>query len=151
MDQDLNFVTLKLIVFLLTIFQLDDIGDIARVTRASKLLYYLTLPKLYECVTLTSYPEIRYKDGRAEGFGSGSPFSMALDGLVSRNTGGYVKEFRLEGAWKEVGLEDFEKGRVPDNTMMLNIVVKAALDTMEKLESFWYVHTFFLFQYAGQR
>lgn len=120
--------------------QLDDVGDIARVTRASKLLYYLTLPKLYERVTLHSYPEIRYKDGRAEGFGSGSPFSMALDGLVSRNIGGYVRELRLEGAWKEVGFEEFEKGRVPDNTMMLNIVIKAALEKMEKLEAFWLVH-----------
>lgn len=66
---------------------------------------------------------------------------MALDGLVSRNIGSYVRDLRLEGSWKEVGLEDFEKGRVPDNSMMLNIVVKAALDKMEKLESFWYVST----------
>ncbi|TLD27815.1 hypothetical protein E2P81_ATG06161 [Venturia nashicola] len=127
---------LPLGLILMIVGFLDDIGDIARVTRASKLLYYLTLPKLYERVTLHSYPEIRYKDGRAEGFGSGSPFSMALDGLVSRNIGGYVRELILEGVWKEVGLEEFEKGRVPDNTMMLNIVVKAALDRMEKLESF---------------
>lgn len=65
---------------------------------------------------------------------------MALDGLVSRNIGGYVRELRLEGAWKEVGFEEFEKGRVPDNTMMLNIVIKAALEKMEKLEAFWLVH-----------
>jgi hypothetical protein len=129
-------------VWNLTIRQLDDVADIARVTRASKLLYYLTLPKLYETVTLRSYPEIRYKDGRAEGFGSGSPFSMALDGLVSRNIGGYVKSFRLEGLWKECDLEDFQKGRVPDNTMMLNIVVKAALEKMDKLEAFWYLQSF---------
>lgn len=64
---------------------------------------------------------------------------MALDGLVSRNIGGYVKELSLEGAWKEVGFDEFEKGRVPDNTMMLNIVVKAALENMEKLEAFWSV------------
>ncbi|KAE9965057.1 hypothetical protein BLS_007899 [Venturia inaequalis] len=127
---------LPLALILMIVGFLDDVGDIARVTRASKLLYYLTLPKLYERVTLHSYPEIRYKDGRAEGFGSGSPFSMALDGLVSRNIGSYVRDLRLEGSWKEVGLEDFEKGRVPDNSMMLNIVVKAALDKMEKLESF---------------
>jgi hypothetical protein len=61
---------------------------------------------------------------------------MALDGLVSRNTGGYVKSFWLLGQWKECGIEDFEKGRVPDNTMMLNIVIKAALDKMDRLEEF---------------
>jgi hypothetical protein len=64
---------------------------------------------------------------------------MALDGLVSRNIGAYVRDFRLVGAWKEVGFEEFEKGRVPDNTMMLNIVVKAALEKMEKLEAFRFV------------
>jgi hypothetical protein len=67
---------------------------------------------------------------------------MALDGLVSRNIGGYVRSLSLLGLWKECDLGDFEKGRVPDNTMMLNIVVKAALEKMEKLESFWYLHSF---------
>jgi hypothetical protein len=115
---------------------LDDVADIARVTRASRLLYYLNLPKLYENVTLHSYPDIRYIDGRPEGFGAGSPFSMALDGLVSRNVSGYVHRLRLFGLWKECDIEEFQKGRVPDNTMMLNIVVKAALDKMDKLQSF---------------
>ena len=57
---------------------------------------------------------------------------MALDGLVSRNIGAYVRQLRLEGAWNKVGIEEFERGRVPDNTMMLNIVVKAALEKMDE-------------------
>jgi hypothetical protein len=121
--------------------QLDSVADISRVTRSSKLLYYLNLPRLYENVTLCSYDEIRYFDGKAEGFGGGSPFSMALEGLVSRNVSGFVKKLRLVGIWKEVDVEDFAKGRVPDNTMLLNIVVKAALEKMNGLESFRFVQS----------
>ncbi|KAF2397915.1 hypothetical protein EJ06DRAFT_532902 [Trichodelitschia bisporula] len=121
---------------------LDDLGDLARVTRASKLLYYMTLPRLYERVTLRSYTEMRYRDGRPEGFGGGSPFAAALDGLASRGYAGYVKRLRLCGEWKEVDVEDFRRGRVPDNTMMLNIVVKAAVEKMVNLRAFsWELNT----------
>lgn len=61
---------------------------------------------------------------------------MAFDGLVSRNVGSFVKSLRLEGVWKENDVEDFNHGRVPDNTMLLNIVIKAALEKMDKLQSF---------------
>jgi hypothetical protein len=61
---------------------------------------------------------------------------MALEGLVSRNVSGFVKKLRLVGIWKEVDVDDFAKGRVPDNTMLLNIVVKAALEKMNALTSF---------------
>jgi hypothetical protein len=115
---------------------LDDVGDIARVTRTSRLLYYMTLPQLYERVALHSYSDIRYVDGRPEGFGSGSPFMMALNGLVTKSYAGVVKDFRVWGEWREVGVEDFAKGRVPDNSMMLNMMLRACVDKMAKLRAF---------------
>ena len=115
---------------------LDDVGDIARVTRTSRLLYYMALPQLYERVALHSYPDIRYVDGRPEGFGSGSPFMMALNGLVTKSYSGVVKDLRIWGQWNEVGVEDFVKGRVPDNSMMLNMMLRACIDKMAKLHSF---------------
>lgn len=99
---------------------------------------YLHLPRLYEHVSLHSFPEIRYFDGRPEGLGAGSPFSMALDGIVSRNVGGYVRDFRLLGDFQEKEKDQYEKGRIPDNTMMLNIVVRAAIEKMDKLQTFRY-------------
>lgn len=74
---------------------LDDVGDIARVTRSCRLLYYMTLPQLYRRVTLHSYGEMRYVNGRPEGFGSGSPFMMGLNGLTTRGHAALVEEFRL--------------------------------------------------------
>ncbi|KAK5117781.1 hypothetical protein LTR85_008756 [Meristemomyces frigidus] len=115
---------------------LDDIGDIARVTRTSRLLYYMSLPQLYQRVNLHSYGDIRYVNGRPEGFGSGSPLIMALDGLVTKSHAALVEEFKIWGSWKELGVEDFAKGRVPDNSMMLNILLRAATDKMMKLRSF---------------
>jgi hypothetical protein len=100
----------------------------------------MVLPKLWENVTLRSYSEIRYKDGQPEGYGSGSPFSMGLEALVSRNVAPYVKTLRLVGEWREVDVDEFSKGRVPDNTMLLNIAVRAALDKCVKLESFRYAY-----------
>ena len=120
----------------LIVSYLDDIGDIARVCRASRLLYYMTLPQLYRKVSLHSYPEIRYVGGRPEGYGSGSPFTMALNGLVTKSHAALVHDFRIWGQWREIGVEDFAKGRVPDNSMMLNILLRAVVDKMLKLQSF---------------
>jgi hypothetical protein len=66
---------------------------------------------------------------------------MGLDGLISspNNVAQYVKEMILCGEWKETDTSDFEKGRVPDNTMMLNIVIKAAISRAGRLEKFAYV------------
>ncbi|KAL1584800.1 hypothetical protein WHR41_06546 [Cladosporium halotolerans] len=105
---------------------LDDVGDIARVTRTSRLLYYMTLPQLYQKVSLHSYPEIRFVNGRPEGFGSGSPFMMALNGLSTKSHASVVRHFRLWGEWREVGVEDFAKGRIPDNSMLLNMMLRVA-------------------------
>nr|OQO32609.1 hypothetical protein B0A51_00173 [Rachicladosporium sp. CCFEE 5018] len=111
-------------------------GDIARLTRTSRLLYYMCLPQLYQTVSLHSYAEIRYRDGRPEGFGSGSPLMMALNGLVTGTQGAIVQRLRLWGQWQELGVEDFAKGRVPENSMMLNILLRACVDKMPKLHDF---------------
>ncbi|KAK5167701.1 uncharacterized protein LTR77_007400 [Saxophila tyrrhenica] len=128
--------TLPLNLVGLILSHLDDLGDIARVTRTCRLLYYMTLPQLYAKVSLHSYPTIRYTNGRPEGFGSASPFLMALNGLVTKAHAGIVQDFRVYGEWNEVGAEDFAKGRVPDNSMMLNILMRSATDRMTKLRSF---------------
>ncbi|EKG20863.1 hypothetical protein MPH_01846 [Macrophomina phaseolina MS6] len=103
----------------------------------------MTLPRLYEKVVLRSYSELRYKDnGRPEGYGSGSPFAMGLNGLVTKNVAQYVRSWQLVGDWRESDLEDFSRGRVPDNSMMLNIAVRAAMDRMDKLADFaWELNT----------
>lgn len=96
----------------------------------------MTLPRLYEQVTLRSYSEIRYVEGRPEGYGSGSPFAMGLNTLVSRTFTDYVQGFRVTGDWREHDLDDYKQGRVPDNSMILQIVLRAALDKMKNLKSF---------------
>lgn len=106
----LTATTLPLNLIALIVSYLDDVGDLARVTRTSRLLYYMTLPQLYRKVHLHSYPEIRYINGKPEGFGSGSPFMLALNGLATKGHAALVQEFRLHGLWKEIGVEDFAKG-----------------------------------------
>ncbi|KAF2140512.1 uncharacterized protein K452DRAFT_299264 [Aplosporella prunicola CBS 121167] len=135
--------SLPLNIFALILTYIDDLGDLARITRTSRLCYYMALPRLYDKVTLRSYSELRYtEDGRPEGYGSGSPFSMGLNGLVTKNVAHYVRSLRLVGHWRESDNDDFKKGRVPDNSMMLNIAVRAAMDRMERLEEFqWELNT----------
>lgn len=117
--------------------QLDEPGDLARVCRTCRVLHYMTLPQLHQNVTLHSYPTIRYVDGVPEGCGAASPFSMGLNGLVTRNVAGLVRSLRLWGEWREHDVGEHARfGRVPENSMMLNIVVRAAVDKMDKLESF---------------
>ncbi|KAF1937488.1 hypothetical protein EJ02DRAFT_55076 [Clathrospora elynae] len=121
---------------------LDDAGDLARITRTSRLLYYMTLPRLYERVTLRSYSEIRYVDGRPEGYGNGSPFAMGLNTLVSRNFTDYIQNFCVIGEWREHDIDDYKQGRVPDNSMVMQIVIRAALDKMKCLKAFsWQLNT----------
>jgi hypothetical protein len=99
----------------------------------------MTLPRLYEKVTLRSYADIRYVDGRPEGYGNGSPFAMGLNTLVSRNFSDYIQSFRVVGDWREHDVDDYKQGRVPDNSMILQIVMRAALDKMKNLKAFAYV------------
>lgn len=98
-------------------------------------MYYMTLPVLYERVTLRSYPETRYVDGRPEGYGSGSPFVMGLSGLASGNSAPLVKEFKVAGAWTEPEIDEYSKGKIPDSTILLGIALRAAMDRMTHLRS----------------
>ncbi|KAF1847767.1 uncharacterized protein K460DRAFT_281115 [Cucurbitaria berberidis CBS 394.84] len=126
----------------LILSHLDNVGDLARVTRTSRLFYYMTLPRLYEHVTLCSYSEIRYQDGRPEGYGGGSPFVMGLNTLVSRSFTDYIQKFRVIGDWREHDVDDYKQGRVPDNSMVLQVVMRAALDKMKNLTAFaWELNT----------
>ncbi|KAM3422947.1 hypothetical protein BST61_g430 [Cercospora zeina] len=115
---------------------LDNVGDLARIARTSRLMYYMCLPQLYQRVSLHSYGEMRYVNGRPEGFGAASPLLMALNGLCTKGHATLVEELTLWGKWQEWGVDDFAKGRVPDNSMMLNIILRAATDKMIKLKSF---------------
>lgn len=99
----------------------------------------MALPRLYEHVTLHAYPEIRFVDGKPEGYGNGSPFAMGLNTLVSRNFSDYIRKFSVVGDWREHDVDFYKQGRVPDNSMVLQIAMRAALDRMKNLESFAYV------------
>jgi hypothetical protein len=117
--------------------QLDEAGDLARVCRTCRVLNYMALPQLYRNISLTSYDRIRYREDRPEGWGSASPFSMGLNALVIRPHASLVQSMTLRGEWKELELEEHSKvGRVPDSSMMLNIVVRAVIDRSTNLESF---------------
>ena len=97
----------------------------------------MALPALYKNITLCSYNTIRYRDDRPEGLGSSSPFAMGLNALVTRDVAGLVRSLTLQGQWKEHDLQEFSAaGRVPDDAMMLNIAVRAAVDRCSGIESF---------------
>ncbi|KAK2740708.1 hypothetical protein FQN55_008762 [Onygenales sp. PD_40] len=125
------------------VMHLDDVADLARLCRTCRVLNYMALPQLYRNLTLTSYDKIRYRDHRAEGCGSASPFSMGLNAVVTRNVGNLVHSLTLRGEWREDELEEHARvGRVPDSSMMLNIVVRAAVDKMLQLEEVsWQLNT----------
>ena len=128
--------TLPLNLIALIVSHLDNLADIARVTRTSRLLYYMTLPQLYAKVTLHSYSTIRYVNGPTRRLWWWEPDNDGAECLVTKPHANLVQELRLWGEWKELGLDDFSKGRVPDTTMMLNILLRAATDRMTKLKSF---------------
>jgi hypothetical protein len=68
---------------------------------------------------------------------------MGLNAIVTRNISSLIKSLTLKGEWKEHDIEEHGKvGRVPDNSMMLNIAVRAAADRTTALESFtWDLNT----------
>lgn len=69
-----------------------------------------------------------------------SPFSMALNGLVSRNVASYVKKFRVRGEWKDQDRQEYSKvGRVTDASMNLSSLLRVAIERMAVLEDFWWV------------
>ena len=103
----------------------------------------MCLPQLYRDIILYSYDTIRYKDDRAEGCGSASPFSMGLNVLVTRPVANLVRSLALQGKWREHDSQEYTAaGRIPDDAMMLNIAVRAAIDRCTGLESFkWDLNT----------
>lgn len=121
----------------------DDTADLARLCRTCRVLNYMALPQLYRSLTLTSYGKIRYRDEQPEGIGSASPFTMGLNAIITRPYATLVRSITLRGNWKERELEEHSQvGRVPDSSMLLNIVVRAAVDRMTNLESFhWELNT----------
>ncbi|KAL9130442.1 MAG: hypothetical protein Q9217_001365 [Psora testacea] len=68
---------------------------------------------------------------------------MGLNGLVTRNIAGYVRSFEVCGEWREHDLEEHSSmGRVPDGSMMLNTLVRVAIERMVVLDSFsWDLNT----------
>lgn len=74
----------------------------------------------------------------------GSPFSMGLNGLVLRNVTAYVRKFRVRGEWKDNELQENSSiGRVTEGSMMLNTLVRVAVEKMPILDSFRYVRMTF--------
>lgn len=69
----------------------------------------------------------------------GSPFSMGLNGLVLRNSTAYVEKFRVRGEWKDYELPEYSSvGRVTEGSIMLNTIVRVAIEKMPLLDSFRY-------------
>lgn len=68
---------------------------------------------------------------------------MGLNALVTRSVAGLVRSLALQGKWKEHDVHEFSSaGRIPDDAMMLNIAVRAAIDRCTALESFkWELNT----------
>jgi hypothetical protein len=67
---------------------------------------------------------------------------MGLNTLVSRNFGEYIQTFRVMGDWREHDVDDYKQGRVPDNSMILQVAMRAALDKMKNLKAFaWEMST----------
>ena len=122
--------------------QIEQPADLARVCRTCRTLHFMTLHQLYTNVSIRSFDHIRYsqQDGRAEGCGMASPFAMALNALVCRNIAGSVKTFKVLGKWKDHEVKECAKaGRVPDGDMMLNSLVRIAVERMTALRQFRYV------------
>lgn len=97
----------------------------------------MTIPRLYQTITLTAYAGVHYRNNVPEGYGSASPFTMGLNALITRSAASLVKSLTLQGEWPQYDLEDKARvGRVPDGSMLLNIAVRAALSQCINLEHF---------------
>jgi hypothetical protein len=91
---------------------------------------------MWEHVVLRSYADLRYVNGRPEGYGGGSPFTMGLGALVAGNHSQYVRSLSLTGSFREAADDEYLKGRVPASTMMLSISLRAALERLDLLDTF---------------
>lgn len=108
----------------------------AALTRTSKIMYYMALPKLYDKISLRSYSQIQYENGRPKGIGNGSPFAVGLSALVGGSAAQYARRFYVSGDWTSATVDDYLQGQVPDADMMLNVSMRAAIDKMARLEDF---------------
>jgi hypothetical protein len=133
-------ITLPLTLLLQIVSLLDDMSDLSRVARTSRLLHYITLPLLYRRVCLRSRGSLQTAEGRRSGYGGPSPLNMALQVLVTGHHASLVKHFELTGTFDEPRQDDFLRGRVPEKTMFLSILVGVAVEKMTTLESFaWHL------------
>jgi hypothetical protein len=141
-----TFIPLNLIASILSFLE-DDPATLAKICSTSRLLYYMALPLLWKNVHLRSYSGVsrkRRRDGEfketPEGMGGASPFSTALDALVTNaGTGKLLRKLIMEGEYGE-GEGELERcsraGRVSENAMMLNICTRAALENCTELQDF---------------
>lgn len=136
---------LPLNLIALIISHLEAPADLARICRTCRVFHYMTLPLLYNNVTLRSYDVIRYSphDGRPEGCGMGSPFVMGLNRLVLRNVAEYVQVLKLVGEFKEHDVEECSRiGRVPDSSIMLSTLARVIVDRCISLKELcWELNT----------
>ena len=137
--------------------------DLARLCRTSRVLHYMTLPQLYNNITLTSHHHYRHHEhtrshGPTQGRsrkrklddrdGGGEPvqcrtgpssFATGLNTLVTRNVSQLVRGMRLDGHWRGEENEDEEYtggGYVSDETILLDVAVRAAIDRCTNIEAF---------------
>ena len=119
----------------------------------------MTLPQLYNNITLTSY---HHQHQRTNSYGESqrqsrkrklcdredgglpvqprhgpSAFATGLNTLVTRNVSQLVRGMRLGGHWRGDDDEDEETtGGGSDAAMMLNVAVRAAIDRCTNIEAF---------------
>lgn len=121
----------------------DDVGDLARLCRSSRLLNYMATPQLYRRIILSTLnePSRIYEDFLYDGLWRASPFSMGLNALVTRKSASLTQELHLDGEWKEYGLEETVRThRISDASVLLNIAVRAAIQNCKNLKHFKLVH-----------
>ncbi len=99
------------------------------------------MPLLYQNVKLRSHNGIRYHrhTGRPVGCGGASPFFMGLNALVSRNVVSYVRTLEITGEYRDLETDECARvGLVPNSTMMVSLLVRAAVDRIPSMTSFRY-------------
>lgn len=100
----------------------------------------MTLPQLYSTVTLHAYSGVVNGKAESQCLGGASSFTEGLNAIVTtRNIANLVRSCRLCGEIEEYDIEECSKpGRAPDSTLMLNILIRVAVDKMKNLRAFRY-------------